>query len=809
MASEDITGNGDRVVSSDPHSAPRLHQQKILQACKQYADIYLEGLFKQVIDKLDDVLFDRSNKGGADSNAYIEAARELRLKRQDIARSFLDKFTQSYKSRLNDAASAASAGAKEKAQGCGLSLVDEQDLEESLAVDGLVVKANDRFRNELYALAQRFNLLVNGAQYNEDMQPLGSEAIGYSFRDVFQEMEWKVEIKLIAYKLFEKNVMETLGDFYHQINAILSKAGILQELKLGISSHSSGGAAQGRSPRARENGTPASAASQGLSHDGTQGEMQGGMQGGSVAVDVYQTLQQLMNVRKYGADSSDGLVRGMSGGSGGGDIAGSGMVMEPSLPADDLVRGLSLLQHNPLPIDSGDSINVAIIKNALLEQMRQIGDRRGLHPAHDNTIDVIGMIFEFILDEPSIPDMVKNLLNRLQIPILKVALVDKAFFTNKSHPARRLLNVLGHASIGWNDNDEEARERRFQKMEDVVSRVLADFEQDPGIFAALLEEFTEFLAKEGAEVGGEQLISLNDRIQDESSDRLAFEAIESRLEGAEVPEVLREFLRNTWRNVLQYALDQEGHESDGWCRHERTVDDLMWSVEPKTTADERRKMVASLPRLLNSLREGMTLIGNVQQEMDDVIDALEPIHMACLRGEKPIVEESEAEQPEKAADAADVSSSNVVDMIRSIQEGMLQSDDRLTIESGEAMNGNAIDIDREMMPSFASYQEDVARGDENIEDDFTAVALEMKIGTWLEFTMDDKKRRAKLAWKSAVMGEYVFVDRKYKVVAEKTLAELADDLRRRRAEPVENVAMFDRALDKVLNGLMTSGGAAN
>ena len=91
----------------------------------------------------------------------------------------------------------------------------------------------------------------------------------------------------------------------------------------------------------------------------------------------------------------------------------------------------------------------------------------------------------------------------------------------------------------------------------------------------------------------------------------------------------------------------------------------------------------------------------------------------------------------------------------------------------------------------------------DIEDEFTAMAAEMSLGTWLEFELADKKRRAKLAWKSVVMGEYVFVDRKYKVVAERTLAGLAADLRHGKASLVEDVAMFDRALDKVLNGLMS------
>jgi len=795
---------GGKVVPIDPRNAPRLDQQRILQRCKQVADQYVEGLFKQVVDKLDDVLFGIGNKGGADASTCLDAARELRLKRQDIASLFLDKFAHCYQARLDYAAFSASSAKKESAQGSSLSLVDEQDLEESLAIDGLSAKANDRFRNELYALAQRFNALVDGAQYSENMQPLSPDTMSSSFRDAFQEMKWKIETKLITYKIFEQNVMRSLGEFYRELNTLLGVAGVLPGLKLGIAINAAGGAAQDRSPRVQGSEVPASSAAHHFLDDG----MQLGMQGGETAVDVYQTLQQLMNARKYGGVSAGGAPGGSA--SGGFSMPGSGIVMGPSLLADDLVRGLSLLQHNPLSAAPGGAINVAAIKNALLEQMQQVGDARGINPAHDNTIDVIGMIFEFILDEPSIPDVVKTLLNRMQIPILKIALADKEFFTNRTNAARRLLNVLGHAGIGWSENKEEARQRRFQKMEYVVNRVLAEFEQDPSIFAALLDEFTEFLVKEGDDAV-EELSPLGEA-QDVSPERQAFEAVEGRLAGVEIPDVLRDFLRNIWRNVLQHVLDGEGYGSEGWRRCEQSIDELIWSVQPKTAADERRKMVTSLPRLLDSLREGMSLVGGTQQDVDAVIDALEPIHMACLRGEVFPVKEHKAEQAAKAPDTAKGSSADVAELIRSIREEVRGGAGQKTTEQGDSIADDADDLDDASVgdaSSFAIDQAEAVSADDNVEDEFTALAAEMSLGAWLEFAMDGKKRRGKLAWKSVVMGEYVFVDRRYKVVAEKTLAQLAADLRYGRAAPLEDVPMFDRALDKVLNGLMTSGSAAH
>jgi len=204
-------------------------------------------------------------------------------------------------------------------------------------------------------------------------------------------------------------------------------------------------------------------------------------------------------------------------------------------------------------------------------------------------------------------------------------------------------------------------------------------------------------------------------------------------------------------------------------------------------------MVMLLPRLLDELRDGMAGIERSPQEIDAALDALEPIHMVCLRGESPA--------PGVARSAAATATGTkpadeVADMIRAIQQDMSGSEDALLTEGAPE-------------DEFVTATDEAAQVPDEPEDEFTAMAADMALGTWLEFDIDDRKRRAKLAWKSAVMGEYVFVDRKYKVVAERSLASLAADLRHGRTTLVEDLPMFDRALDKVLNGLMSGGKTAH
>ncbi len=100
------------------------------------------------------------------------------------------------------------------------------------------------------------------------------------------------------------------------------------------------------------------------------------------------------------------------------------------------------------------------------------------------TIDIVAMLFDYIFEDRQIPSSVKALLGRLQIPLLKVALIDKSFFSSKAHPARRLLDLLAESSIGLADSSGDRQAAALKMIEEVVDKVLTEFETDVSLFEA-------------------------------------------------------------------------------------------------------------------------------------------------------------------------------------------------------------------------------------------------------------------------------------------------------------------------------------
>ena len=71
------------------------------------------------------------------------------------------------------------------------------------------------------------------------------------------------------------------------------------------------------------------------------------------------------------------------------------------------------------------------------------------------TIEVVGMLFDHVLQDNQVPAEIKAVLSRLQFPVLKVALTDADFFASSAHPARQLIDRLASTAIGWEPYGDE------------------------------------------------------------------------------------------------------------------------------------------------------------------------------------------------------------------------------------------------------------------------------------------------------------------------------------------------------------------
>lgn len=276
------------------------------------------------------------------------------------------------------------------------------------------------------------------------------------------------------------------------------------------------------------------------------------------------------------------------------------------ISSNDLMRLLSHLQQH-LPGPGAAEFDVRDGVDQLLQRVsHKSGRSRVVGQVDDDVINLVSMLFEFILDDRTLPDSLKALIGRMQIPMLKVALLDKTFFSRGSHPARRLLNEIASASLGWAEHNDARRDSLYQKIEQVVMRLLNDFVDDPAIFAELLEDFIAFT---GDERRRSELLEQRTRDAEEGRAKaeLARQDVEQvlnqRLLGKVLPEVVVRLLRDAWSKVMLLICLKHGKASAEWREALDTMDELIWSVGPHDDPLSRQQLLERVPGLLKALRE--------------------------------------------------------------------------------------------------------------------------------------------------------------------------------------------------------------
>ena len=448
------------------------------------AVVHLVRSLRDMLDKVDDTLFALAEK--AENNIlqsrFFDAMREVRLRRQRMEEQFRKHFIEDFNRRVRGVARHATQTAFQL--DADLMLIGNDDLEESLAITSMVEKLKSLCKDDLFALDKRLGFLLDDCNLERHDNPIGPQVICEAAREACRPMEAGIEVKLIILKLFDKLVVSSVPGLYSAVNDYLMEKGLLPQIRRSLV-----GNAQGSRPiRAAglEQPGPYPIAIAKRPSQGEDRELEAGSSTGCVAEPIsadpglLATLRSIMTVKALGE--------------GGGQVPGQIEYVHKVLSDLSLIQQgqIGALFGGAAPLDitqlTAGSVNV-------LRTLKATPIAGGMGEVDDMMIDIVAMMFDYILDDKNLPDAIKVLIGRLQIPIFKVAILDKSFFSRKFHPARKLLNSLAEVALGWSQ-EREQDVTLYRKVEEIVHRILAEFEDDVEIFSRLLKEFEAFLAEQ-------------------------------------------------------------------------------------------------------------------------------------------------------------------------------------------------------------------------------------------------------------------------------------------------------------------------
>ena len=457
----------------------------------------------------------------------------------------------------------------------------------------------------------------------------------------------------------------------------------------------------------------------------------------------------------------------------------------PIMVTPELGEGLARLQHGETGFDLGGGIvqfsGVPEGKHNVLRDLQQSPIGQRVNQLESMTIELVAMLFDFIFETKDLPDGIKALLARLQIPVLKAAMLDGAFFAKKSHPARLLVNELAHAGLGWSP-EMGNEDPLYRRLDEIVHRILDGFSDDLAIFEEMRTALTEFLDQEekAAELNIQTSAEeVHERDRRQVAATVAGGEIERRIESHALPNFLASFLRTSWLRALEQTYLEEGEESDAWAQRLSTVEDLVWSVQPKKSGDDRKRLVALLPSLLKRMNVGLQQVSWAKSEREQFMAHLVEAHAAAVKPSLSIVP-----SPTNA----------VAEQARAEAEHAKAMGDELGAAKAQRLA-------EAMAPAAPSPMVEVP---ELIADHYLEIAQSLERGMWVEFEDEDGQLSfAKLAWVSPLRGTYLFTNRQGQKAMSMTSDELAQRFRADRARLVEAEPLIDRAFTNVMANIST------
>jgi hypothetical protein len=457
-------------------------------------------------------------------------------------------------------------------------------------------------------------------------------------------------------------------------------------------------------------------------------------------------------------------------------------------PAEELIQSVDELQR--LGLESGGGRFAAQAAGSISTWREELVSRTD-RTVDKLTIEIVGMLFDHVLADKQVPAEIKARISRLQFPVLKAALMDAAFFASSAHPARKLIDRIAGTAVGWEPYGDD-NQRYLREVDRVVHEVLEKFENDVSVFERLYTEFDKFVseinpaendpvarAKKALEAAEKtEILTINTTIQV----RRAFERVD-------LEPYIRDFLLGPWVRVLVAATIRSENQPGFAKAFRDVIHDLVWSVQPKASAEDRARLVKTIPNMVRVLRDGLNLINYSERDREVLFSQMMESHAMAV---KPVDQ------------ASYLKASLATTELRSKLEGMQFSGifPVTTVPGGIKVSTNAIvRAAQEHQAELAiptAFTEIKGPLDPLEEARLTEEIARWQRGHWFKLWNGTEFVRARLRWMSPLRTLFLFASsqgaKPHALSADQLKAYLAKNY----IEPLEQMPLTKRAVDAVV-----------
>ncbi len=606
-----------------------------------------------------------------------------------------------------------------------LSLVPFDEMEKKLLLGNVGRIFENQYAEQLTALGLRLAALLGCSELNLHKNPFRPEVFLSVVSDSWCEFNPDTEAHPLALPLLQPDVFLDLAPVLRSLNDELIACGILPELD--------------DSFRIKKSNSTQEATKQEAVAD----------------TPVIEQLRQLFSPAQNQAPLAAGAAAMMAG------IPAASLqnhVLQVTAASSQLLGYLAGIQKSSFEHHDSGAVSAAPQTASLLANIKKQAPQGALTRVDENTIDLLTKVFDVVFRDQNIPAEIKALIGFLQVPVLKAALVDKEFFFKEEHPARRLIEVLSKSSLAW-DQKKGQNDPLFQTIKRNVKRVQQEFDQQISVFSDVVSDLESFIKEEETAATEALSAPITEALKKEKlvvATKAAKSEVAMRIGTGEVVAFVETFLEDKWVPVLTLAYSVKDEKPEALESAVKTMDDLVWSVKPKATLEQRKELIAKLPGMLAMLNKWLNLVKLDDAERLQFFAELAECHASIVRAPLDISPQRQLE----------------------------------------------ISIEVAKQAAERRQQRRAKEQPEPVPDESATNVQKLERGAWFEFTQKDgSQKKVKLAWVSPLRTLFIFSTRDKLESFSLSAEDLAQAFRDKRAQPLWLGGLVGRALTEALESV--------
>lgn len=718
-----------------------LRVQHILERVLALASDELAMRLERMLVDFEERLFRHAEqaRNPTQQSMHFETLRSVRVNRSDLVPRFLHELERTL-AAIREPIVTQDEAPELVTSFAHLRLVDDDEVTEASALRAMAVRHEARSSLPLLLLGQRFGVLAGSPAFEAQTLPVGPQELSRILAEASTVLQIRQDARLELFQSFETHVLGNYGHLVDALNGLLAREGVLPDLAYVPlrTRRINPKAAAASAERAPAGQRVASAAPTGVPHTGWMGEVTGASEQDDV---TFQLLQELLADRKGLIGKLRTEPQSQTG---------------PFMSAEELQQVLAARQAQAASAPPGQpskpsKSGLAALRQALLSHGRRVhGESAALSQADTDVIELLALLFTEMARDMRQESTGSSLLERLQIPLLRVALRDHAFFARTQHPARQLLNAVAESGASWLAEDERdpVLEGHLQKA---VDHVVKHYAGDNSVFVAAnrpLQEHLHSMARKAEVAERRNVEAARGKERLEVSKSRAREVLDGLIGERTLPRFIRSLFDQAWADVLTLTLLRSSEDSDAWrVALEDTRALVVASFDGRPAPSEIQQRV----------HDGLLLVGYHEDDAQLIARKLCGID---------------------TPDSDDVGSRTELAM-------KLKARARL---GEQAVPERAPPLPRNEAEE-ACYEK----------------LCTLPFGTWFEFVTNQQGDvvRRRLAWHSSITGHVLFVNQRGQRVDEQTLDSLARAMARGQARIVTTTVgrLIDRAWHATLAAL--------